>query len=196
MGFELDLDGDEPSLLESCDRGRRPAGPRRVQEWLASPRGQRTRQGVHGRRRLAGGEGSASGCQTGLEGLGIELAALDAQLVATAPSQEPVSADRLAQLRHIPVQGLLGGAGRLALPQVLDEARSRHDPVRVDEQAEQQGSGLGGPERDRATILLDLQRSEDLYLHGGPLSGTDRMGPSRDCAASCAAASRDPRSRA
>src|ERR671923_957123 len=73
-----------------------------------------------------------------LRALEIELVGFDAQEVAGRARHEPLLAEQLAELRHVYLQRLERGLGRLVFPERLDQAISRDDAVRVQEQHRQQ----------------------------------------------------------
>ena len=77
---------------------------------------------------------------------------------------EAAGSERLAELRDVDLNALYGLRGRAAVPEVLDQAIARDDLVGVQEEQREQPPLLGGAERDRTTLVDDLERPEDAEL--------------------------------
>ena len=64
-------------------------------------------------------------CDEILEPLQVELAGLDAERISRATRHDPVTAQELAQLRDVHLQGCARGVRRLPAPELVDQALAR-----------------------------------------------------------------------
>ena len=76
-----------------------------------------------------------------------------------------VARERLAQLRDVDVDGLLGGRRRRFAPELVDQALRETNLVRMQEQRREHDPLLQRPERNRLALVEHLQRPEDAELH-------------------------------
>jgi hypothetical protein len=72
---------------------------------------------------------------------------------------------RLAEARDIDLEAVLRARGGPLTPEFVDQAVSRDDLVRVQDQKRQQCTVLSATEEDWTTLDLDLERPEKPKLH-------------------------------
>ena len=111
--------------------------------------------------------GAASGITRAPRSLGerfeateVDVLASNAEHVARRAGLDRPRAEHLPQLRHIDLQDLAGARRRGVAPDAFDQRVDRHDAVRVEQQAGEQGSRLTGRKLDRHVVDAGLERSE------------------------------------
>ena len=100
-----------------------------------------------------------------LEPVDVELAGLDPEHVAATPGDQQSIAERLTQVRYVPLNELVRARGRLLTPQLVDQAICGNRLAAVQKQHRQQCPLLGRAQRERAVSIDGLKRSEDAKLH-------------------------------
>jgi len=174
------LERGEAKLFETGDLALGEALVRGVGERRAAPERQRTFERGGGAVRVAGGELIAAGGHEVLESVGVEVLALDRQLVAALARHDraragvvvtPSRRERLSQSRDLDVQEL-GGRGRRPLaPQLVDQPVRGERLVGVQQQQGEQRSLPAPAERNRPALVEDLERTEDVEVHEGWVPG-------------------------
>src|SRR5205823_3494343 len=96
--------------------------------------------------------------------LQIQLTNVDPEQVTRRLRFQTLLTEQLAQLRDVHLERLLGRLRRLLLPERIDQALARNDPVRFQQQGRQQDALLQPPKVDRLPVGKDLQRAQDLEL--------------------------------
>ena len=142
VGFDALLDGGEAGLLEACRLGPGERHVRHFGERPTPPQGQGAPQG-HRRDLVAAGGQLAPGVrQKRLEAGGVQVAGSHPQEVAGGPGHHdvvgPATPQRLPEPGDVHLQGGEGPVGRLALPEVVNEALGGHDLVGGEEEPSQQ----------------------------------------------------------
>jgi hypothetical protein len=97
-----------------------------------------------------------------VEPVGVEL-----QAVPVLPGDDQVAAagQRLAQPRHMDLDGLGRRGGRVLAPELLDQPVGAERLVGVQHQHGEQRTLLAPSERDFTALVEDLERSEDAEVH-------------------------------
>ena len=164
VGFDALLDGGEAGLLEACRLGPGERHVRHFGERPTPPQGQGAPQG-HRRDLVAAGGQLAPGVrQKRLEAGGVQVAGSHPQEVAGGPGHHDVVGPATPQRLPEPGEGGEGPVGRLALPEVVNEALGGHDLVGGEEEPSQQDPFSASPDGDRATRTDHLNRAEDQEL--------------------------------
>ena len=126
--------------IELCDRD-------------SAPEGERFAEHLGG---LCGG-GTPGACHRLLELPEVELAVTRPHQVAGPLGDDHVRAEHLAQLRDVHLHGRRGRLRRPASPELLDQAFTRDNLVRMQQQKREQGARLRTSELQDAAVILDLQ---------------------------------------
>ena len=123
IGLDPLLDGGEAQLLQ--------AKPLTPGERMAFELGERRAlPHIEGLAETAGGCSRFQAPRLGdeiLEPLQVELAWFDVERISRATRLDPVTAQELAQLRDVHLEGCARGVGRLPAPQLVDQALAGHD---------------------------------------------------------------------
>ena len=184
FGCDPILDRFGAKLFQAADLGPCERLVGEVGERRAAPQRQSSAKLVHGERRVSRGQGRPAVCQLVLEALQIELAVLEAQLIAGRPRHQqtaglargPIRLERLPQPRHRHLQRLRGVLESSLPPELLDQAVPGDHLVGVQQQQRQQRPLLGPPERERPIAVEYLQRPQDPEVHQSSPHG-DRNRP-------------------
>ena len=128
------LEGFEPKLLEPSDLGLRPGLVGELGQRLSSPERERLPQ--HPVRFRRGG--SPRTHDELLEPQQVERPRIGTELVRRGGGPDHDAAQHPAELRDVLLQDLRRGGGRSSAPQILDQAVTRHELVRVEEQDREQ----------------------------------------------------------
>jgi hypothetical protein len=100
-----------------------------------------------------------------LEAGQIEPIRLHPQEIARRPRLHTVLPEQLPQARHVHLKRLVGGLGRVVLPERVDQAVARNHVVGVQQEHHQQGLLFRAPQFQRSSVLHYLERTEDPELH-------------------------------
>ena len=155
LGIDLELERDEPQLVEPAQLGGGEGLVGHVAERIPAPQ----------RERFAGfavAVADGAGHEVG-EARHVDRSGLDAQLVAAA-TRDDRARQQLAQLRDVALQHLRRRRRRIFAPQPLDQAIDRHRAVRVERQHRQQRALLGAAQRHGVTVERRLYRREEMDL--------------------------------
>jgi hypothetical protein len=133
-----------------------------VRQWLAAPEVERLGQ-----------KAARSGClrpfclgDQPLEAKQVDLIRVDADQVSRLLRHDhPAVAEQLAQLRDVELKRVRRVGRWAGWPQRVDQAVDRDGTVRRQEECREQCALLWSAERDRATLVIDLERSQDPELH-------------------------------
>ena len=107
--------------------------------------------------------------------LQIQFTNLDPEQVTRRPRFQTFLTEQLAQLRDVDLERLLGRLRRLLLPERIDQAIARNDPVRLQQQNRQQDALLLPPKLDRLPVGKHLQRAQDSELQHPSGPSTDPL---------------------
>ena len=157
--------GREPGLARSAPRDRRGAAPRAGRSPSGRSAGRRTRRGEG----LARATAPRQPCPlpAGAESAPDRAHRARPQQVAGRLRLQPLAADQLAQLGDVHLERLDRRVGRVVLPEGVDQAIARDDPVRMQQEHGEQRPLLGAGDVDRPAVLAQLERSENPVLHCG-----------------------------
>jgi hypothetical protein len=78
------------------------------------------------------------------------------------------SRERLAQPRHVSLQGLGCRRGTTLTPQLVDQPIGRQRLVGMQQQQREQRALLAPAERHHTALIEDLERAEDAEVHSSP----------------------------
>jgi hypothetical protein len=168
---ELELCVDEVlarrqlELLEPADLRR---GERLVGE-VGERRTAEQRQGGADQLRALLSARRASLCDELLEAGDVDLLRRDRQLVAAVARLDHVTADQLAQLRHVVLERVHRAPRRVLPPDELDEQVLRHVPPGPQCEHGEERTRLLPVRREHALALDDLQRAQQADLQHGAL---------------------------
>jgi hypothetical protein len=90
----------------------------------------------------------------------IELLGPELQRIAGCARDEH-SADRLPQVRGLPLEDRLGAAGDTLAPELVDQTRGRDDVPGLQRENGQDGALLRPAERERAPVDLHVERAQN-----------------------------------
>src|SRR5262249_44501893 len=161
LGVGPVLERGEPTLVEARDLGLRPRLEAQVGKRIPPPERERFLQG---RRRLRRWSSRRHGHEL-LEAVGVDLAGSDKKLVAAASFHDPLRAERAPKPGDIDLDALHGGRRRFSVPDLLDQALGGDGAPAPEQEESEERSLLVAAQRDRVTVSLDLERSEDPKLH-------------------------------
>ena len=169
IGLDPLLERGEAKFVEPRDLGLRERLVREVGERRTTPERQADAQRLGGLCRSVVGQRPPSVIEGALEAVQVELARGDLHHVPV-PAREQRSlriavAERLAELRHVDLDGLGGGRRRRPTPQVVDQPLARDDLVRVQQQERQERALTTPTEQDLAILRGHLEGTKDLVLH-------------------------------
>ena len=100
-----------------------------------------------------------------LESLEVELIPFDAQQVPRIPRHEPAVTKLLAQVGDPVLKNLRRRRGRPLVPEDVDQRSTRHHLIRMEEEVREDRLLLAAPDRDRPSVLDDLQGTQDAEFH-------------------------------
>ena len=159
LRLEPVLGRSEPQRLEPRG-GRRSEGvPRELAERRPAPQSERLAQ--NGGRLLRAPV--VDRC-TALEGEPLEPVRVDQlrfhdERVGTAVRMDRVAAEDRSQVRHEHVERIARRRGRLPVPEILEQALTRHGPVHMQEQVEQERPLLPARDEKLSRAVADRQRA-------------------------------------
>ena len=104
------------------------------------------------------------GCKC-LDPFEVELAGLDAELVAGRARDDSISTDCLPKLGDVHLQRLLSRRRRAFAPERLDQTVVRDHAVRVEQEHRKQSPLLCSADVDDPAVLEHLERAQDSKLH-------------------------------
>ena len=175
VGLDAVLEGGEPLLLEARDLRLRERLEREIGERRATPQRQRLAQD---RRRVLGppaGQRATPLLHEAREAIRVELVGADAQAIAGGCRGEHVGvAERLAQPRHVDLDGLHRARRNLVAPQRERQPLRVHGLVGMQQQHGQHRPGLDPSQRHRARLVAHFQRPEYAVLHAAHATPTGR----------------------
>ena len=96
-----------------------------------------------------------------LESLEIELILLDAQQVPRIPRLEPAVPKLLAQVGDTVLENLQRRRRRPLVPEDVDQRSTRHHLIGMEQEVGEERLLLAAPDRDRPSVLDDLQGTQD-----------------------------------
>ena len=155
------LEHGQPELLEPCDLGLRERLVSQVRERRPAPECKRVPKLARGRARVA----PPRLIRQPLEAGQVELGRLDLEHVAGCPCSEPPIAELLAQPGDVDLDALGTGGRRGGPPQLVDQAVSRDELVRLEQKDRQERTLLDPAERERAITLDHLQWAQEPKVH-------------------------------
>ncbi len=106
------------------------------------------------------GRGRAPLPDEGVEPVPVEVLVAGPRLISRRPGHDDLVTDRPAQCGHVRLHQRAGGAGRVVVPQDVDDAVGRDGPARFQQQGGEQGADLGATEVHRLVAAYGLDRSE------------------------------------
>ena len=99
--------------------------------------------------------------------------------------EDEAVAESAPQRRDVRLQGLVCRARRIVAPEQLDQRVGRYDRATVQPEHREDGTRLGARDRDRHTVLPNLERPQNPQLHrlkrshsvivGGPIQHTVKV---------------------
>ena len=155
------LQGFDAKLLEPCDLGLRPGLVGELGQRLSSPERERLPQ--HPVRLRRGGSPRVR--DELLEPEQVERPRIGTKLVRRGGGPDHVAAERPAELRDVLLQDLRRGGGRSSAPQIVDQAVTRHELVRVEEQDREERPLLRRIQGNDAALGDRLEWPEDAEFH-------------------------------
>ena len=90
----------------------------------------------------------------------VELIGGDLQDVAAGPGEQHLVAERLAELRDVPLQRLGGGLRRPLAPELLDQALARDELVCPQREDREQFALSAAADDERPIAISDLKWAE------------------------------------
>jgi hypothetical protein len=146
-----------------------------ISEGRSTPHGQGISKQQRRLARLACRQGVVSGKRQTLETRQIDGFRIDAQRISARTTNEQVrrlatlalGLHQLAELRHIHLQDVASGLGRLIAPQHLNQSLDTYDSIGLQYQSGQQRPLLATPKRNRMPMLDSLDRSQNAEVHLG-----------------------------
>ncbi|HET6601516.1 MAG TPA: hypothetical protein VFG57_06085 [Gaiella sp.] len=167
VGVDPPLEHIEAKVLESRRLGERPLLARELGQRLAAPQRERFAQGRRHLLRVTAlpirGEPA--------EPKQIEVAGIDPEAIARGSRLDRLLPQRLSKLGNVRLQDLGRRRGRRSTPEVIDQPVARDELVRAEQEHREERSWLRRVERDDATFVDHLDRSEDPELHRSPPRG-------------------------
>ena len=162
------LEGFEPKLLEPSDLGLRPGLVGELGQRLSSPERERLPQ----HRVRVGRGGSPRSPDELLEPEQVERPRIGSELVRRGGGPDHDAAQRPAELQDVLLQDLRRGGGRSSAPQIVDQAVTRHELVRVEEQDREERTLLRRVQGNHAALGDRLEWPEDAEFHGETRPGS------------------------
>ena len=168
VGVDPILDGCEPQLVEACDLALGEVLVGEVGERASSPQSERLSE------RLPGSAGilleqTMAFCRETLELPRVEIAVGEGKSVAGRHGLDRCGTERAAKLRDEVLERLRSGRRRRAAPELLDQTIRGDDLARVQGEKREQRTLASCAELDDATVVGDLERTEDANLHASPI---------------------------
>ena len=173
LGLDPVLGRSEPQLVEPRDLALDERVVAEISESLPPPERQRLLQELGRIAVRAAAERCRSFLGEPFEALRVQLVGLDPQTVGAALGRQPVG-DDLPHLRHVHLERVRRGRGRLLAPEVLDQEIGGDELVAVQEKEREQRARLTAFHRERRAIRFDLERPKNAVLHRFFSSPTDR----------------------
>ena len=166
------LQGGDPHVVKTGDLALREGLVRQLRQRRAAPQGQRPFERRNGTLGTAAGQLAPPLGHEPLEAVRIELLGIEPQLVAApARHDHPLRSvagpggERLTQAGDMHLHGLGGVGGWTLAPELIDQPVRAERLVEVQQQQRQQRPLLAAPERDRAALDEDLERTENAEVH-------------------------------
>src|SRR5262249_44194666 len=95
----------------------------------------------------------------------VDVAGSDEKLVAAAALHDPLGADGGPKPGDVHLDALRGRRRRFPVPDLLDQVLGGDGAPTPEQEESEERSLLVAAQRDRLTVFLDLERSEDPKLH-------------------------------
>ena len=145
------LDDEQPEFLEArdLDLGERLVGE--VGERRPAPEVERGAQQLGGPRLLTRLERHATLVHDPREPVDVDAPRIQLARVARGTCGDGRAPERLPQSRHVHLDRVRGGVGRVAGPEVVHEPIDRDDAPRLERQHGEEGTRRGSTERNRPT---------------------------------------------
>ena len=125
VGLDPVLQRGQSRFLQACDLARSERLVREIGERLAAPQPQGSTQQLARTRSVTVGERATSVGGHRLETVGVDLTRRRHKQIATATREERLFAERLAQMRDVPLQRLRRRCRWSLAPQLIDQAIAR-----------------------------------------------------------------------
>ena len=100
-----------------------------------------------------------------LESLEVQLVLFDAQQVPRIPRLEPGVPKLLAQVGDTVLENLRRRRRRPLVPEDVDQRAARYHLIRMEQKVGEECLLLAAPDRDRPSVLDDLQGTQDAEFH-------------------------------
>jgi len=160
IGLDPLFERHEAKLFEMRDMGLSEGLEDEVGKRRAAPEAESLSQGPRAFGRIP----RSRALDQGTEPIEIQLAGPNIHPVTGRFGLEDLRSECLPQLRDEVLQRGDGGSRRLLAPERVDETVGRHDAAGLEQQEGENGALLQAAEKDRARLLIHLQRSEDSEL--------------------------------
>ena len=179
VSLDPGLEGGEPQVFQAHGLRLNERVVGQVSEHLAPPQIQRLAQRPGTLRVPARFQRSPPGDERVLEPRRIQVLAIHAEQVATAPGHqhapgsapEPARLKRAAQVEHVGLQGGDPPIGRVTAPDLLGQPVHRYGPVRLQQQQRQHRPLPRAAQRHGTTGPPNLQRPQNAELREPCLAG-------------------------
>ena len=164
IGIDPVLERREPQLLEPNDLRLGERLPGEVGERGPAPEGERRAQGLAGRRRVTHRERRSPFPAEPDELEQVDSRRIDHEPVTGRRRLEGAVRQELPQLRDVDLDRVPGCVRGLLAPERIDQAIAGDDLVRLQQESGQQRPALLAAERDRLTVEVHRERTEELEL--------------------------------
>ena len=166
VGLDPLLERGHPQLGQAGNLGLSERIEREVRQRRASPELEGHAQGARRGLVRAGVEVPSSLLGQVLELCGVDRVGVDPEQIAGRLPDDRVRRQQLAELRHVDLERVGRGLGRVASPELLDQCVRRDGLVPVQEQEREQASRLLPCElQPAAVVAVDFQRAQDSKFH-------------------------------
>ena len=161
VGLDPVLQRGQARVLQARDLALSERLIREIGKRLAAPQPQRRLQQLPGARSVTVGERATSVGGHRLETLGVDLPRRRRKQVPAAAREQHLVAQRLAQMRHIPLQRFRCRRRRSLAPQLIDQPIARDRLPAAQQQDRQQRPLLRAAEHNPALPVDHLKRPQD-----------------------------------
>ena len=164
VGVDTVLKRGQPRFLQARNLALSERLVRQISERVPAPQGQRGAQQLTGAGSLTVGERVTPVRDQGLEALGVHLTRRGRKQITAGTRQEHVGAERLTQVRHVPLQRFRCRCRRSLAPQLIDQAIARERLPAAQQQDREQRPLARAAEHNRPFLLDHLKRPQDAEL--------------------------------